>query len=176
MMDIEVHFEGLAELDEQLSKLSAAVAAKQVYGALSYATTPMMKKIKADAPKAAEAYFRYWKGGKKTGKGSKSKKERRLITPGILKKSIRRWRVKGLPDSYGIGLGVKKAKLEYIPFYWYFIENGTSKYAATPFIRPAFDTGKEDAVKRYMDKLRINIDKVIAKQALENPDMSGVDD
>lgn len=166
-MDITVEFEGLQELEEQLQALTAVVAKNQIYSAISYGLTPIVSEIRNNAPKAAAAYYRYSKGGKKIGGGRKSEAERHLEQPGRLRSQVRRWRVKGLPDSYGVGVGIKKKSKEYVAFYWYFIEYGTAKQAAVPFIRPAFDAGKEKAVERYMDKLRKNIDRVIAKQALE---------
>lgn len=171
-MEITIEFEGLKELDEQLLALTAVVARNQIYSALSFATTPMLREIRQNAPVADADYWRYLKGGKKIGGGKKSAKSRVLQTPGKLREQIRRWRVKDLPDSYGVGIGVKKKRSEYVAFYWYFIEyGGGADHPATPFIRPAFDAGKEKAVQRYMDKLRKNIDRVIAKQALEQPEI-----
>lgn len=163
-MDVSVEIEGLQELEDQLKALTAVVARNQIYSAISFGLTPIVSEMRNNAPKAAAAYYRYSKGGKKTG-------ERHLEQPGRLRSQVRRWRVKGLPDSYGVGVGIKKKSKEYVAFYWYFIEYGTAKQAAVPFIRPAFDAGKENAVQRYMDKLRKNIDRVIAKQALEQPEI-----
>lgn len=48
-------------------------------------------------------------------------------------------------------------------FYWKFLEFGTSKMAARPFLRPAFDMKKEDAVAAIGAKL----DERIQKYAME---------
>lgn len=46
-------------------------------------------------------------------------------------------------------------------FYWKFLEFGTSKMTPRPFLRPAFDNEKENAVKAIGEKL----DAVIQKHA-----------
>lgn len=162
-MDVSVEIEGLKELDEQLLALTAVVARKQVYSALSFGLTPMLNDVRNRAAIADNDYDRYVK---RSGKKIKYHNQ-----PGVLRDSIRRWRINGLPDSYGVGIGIRRGKRKYKAFYWNFIEYGTATQAATPFIRPAFDAGKEKAVQRYMDKLRKNIDRVIAKQALEQPEI-----
>lgn len=48
-------------------------------------------------------------------------------------------------------------------FYWKFIEFGTSKMAAKPFLRPAFDAKEHEAVKAMTDKLDERIQKAIAE-------------
>jgi HK97 gp10 family phage protein len=48
-------------------------------------------------------------------------------------------------------------------WYWRFLEFGTSKLAARPFLRPAFDTMKEKAVEAIRDKLAQSIARAAAK-------------
>lgn len=59
----------------------------------------------------------------------------------------------------------KKGKLTTNRDAWYgrFIEFGTSKMAARPFLRPAFDTTKERAVVAIVEKLRAAIARAAAK-------------
>jgi len=45
-------------------------------------------------------------------------------------------------------------------FYWRFVEFGTSKMAAQPFLRPAFEAKKEDAIKAIGEKLDERIQKI----------------
>lgn len=51
------------------------------------------------------------------------------------------------------------------PFYWQFLEFGTSKMAARPFMRPAFEAKKEEAAKEVRDALREEIEKELRKLA-----------
>ncbi|MHA6285117.1 HK97-gp10 family putative phage morphogenesis protein [Morganella morganii] len=47
-------------------------------------------------------------------------------------------------------------------FYWRFLENGTSKMAPQPFIRPAFDGKADEAADLALSKLSQAIDKVLS--------------
>ena len=49
------------------------------------------------------------------------------------------------------------------PFYWRFVEFGTSKMAAIPFLRPAFDRKKETAVRVAIATLKPLVEAEIAK-------------
>lgn len=70
------------------------------------------------------------------------------------------------PDYVQINIGVrhgkpkKNAKRQDDPFYWFFHEFGTSKMAARPFIRPAFEESKERVIEVMTDKVREGIAKV----------------
>ncbi|MCG3461067.1 HK97 gp10 family phage protein [Xenorhabdus bovienii] len=48
-------------------------------------------------------------------------------------------------------------------YYWRFLENGTSKMAAQPFIRPAFDNKSDAAAEFAMKRLNQAIDEVLSK-------------
>ncbi len=64
------------------------------------------------------------------------------------------------PDYVQINIGVrhgkpkKNAKRQDDPFYWFFHEFGTSKMAARPFIRPAFEESKERVIEVMTEKIR----------------------
>lgn len=48
-------------------------------------------------------------------------------------------------------------------YYWRFVEFGTSKLSARPFLRPAFERNKEEAVKVMKDRLRRSIEQQAKK-------------
>lgn len=50
-------------------------------------------------------------------------------------------------------------------YYWKFVEFGTSKMAAKPFLRPSFESKKEEAVKVIGEKLDEGIQKAAAELA-----------
>lgn len=146
--------QGLDELDKKLEELGNDLAGKALFSAAMYALTPMVKDAKAFAAKAKEPHEMYYPNGTKVE-----------VQPGLLKTAIKKRR---LPKSehkgefaqgavVGIYIG-KGTKQKVYPRYWHFIERGTVKQPATPFIRPAFDRNISLTVTRFAEKLseRIN--------------------
>jgi len=62
-------------------------------------------------------------------------------------------------------LAGKKRDVNRDSFYWRFVEFGTSKMAAKPFLRPAFEAQKENAVKRIGESLDEGIQKAARELA-----------
>lgn len=86
------------------------------------------------------------------------KKEAKANAPvdkGVLKSSIRSKQMK-YTEKPAVGIYVAAKG-----FYWYFVENGTSKMAAAPFLRPAADSKHEEGVERFKEKWKAEIDKVL---------------
>ena len=48
-------------------------------------------------------------------------------------------------------------------FYFFFLEFGTEKMAARPFLRPAFEARKEDAMNTIITELNAGIDRAVRK-------------
>ncbi len=153
-MNINTEIEGLEDLDQQLQRLvSIATEEKYVMNACSYAMTPIIAEAKRLAPKAEKDYIRHRRGHKVE------------VKPGGLKKAISRKRVK-LSNSRGVALQIKYGKA----FYWRFLEYGTPHMLAVPFLRPAFDAKKAQALQRFKDRYRKYVDDVIQRQAIEAGD------
>jgi HK97 gp10 family phage protein len=49
------------------------------------------------------------------------------------------------------------------PNYWWFVEFGTSKMAAQPFMRPAFEGKKAAALREVLSSLQRGFDAIVAK-------------
>ena len=59
----------------------------------------------------------------------------------------------------------KRYKVEGQAFYWKFLEFGTSKMSARPFLRPAFESRQQEAVRVMADQLKTEIEKQARKLA-----------
>lgn len=160
--------EGLDDLDARLGELSNALAGKALYASLNYASAPMLKEAKQRAPKAEAAYRRYMSSGQgESTANGKSKRAKRgegkfeVYKPGTLRRSIKRGRLTKMSEfknkGAAIGLFISNKKGDQAPYYWYFVEYGTAKMAATPFMRPAFDNNIEIFIERFNERLDIEI-------------------
>lgn len=64
----------------------------------------------------------------------------------------------------GVRNGKKYKKADKDAYYWRFLEFGTSKLPAKPFLRPAFDSKKNQAVTEIAKKLKERIDKYASEK------------
>lgn len=146
--------QGLDELERKLGELDNKLAGKAIYNALSYALTPVVKDAKKFAAKAKEPHTIVYSSGKKVD-----------IKPGLLRTAIKKRRVpkSEMKGEFGqgaaMGMYIGNGRNKVHPFYWRFIERGTSTRPATPFIRPAFDNNVQLMIERFSGKLNENIDK-----------------
>ena len=162
---VEVRIEGLSELDEALSQFSDRIAKKAVNSALTYAITPMVKEAKAKASVAEKTHKMLY------GRYSSQNVQ---VQPGLLKEAIKKRRLKKseltkLGASAGVAIYVGKSnKQKLYPKYWTFVEYGTTKMVAIPFLRPAFDATVRVSLDRFYDKLADNIAKEQSAEILDN--------
>ncbi len=130
---ISVKTEGIDEILRKLKRLPERVQKNVVVGAVRASAKPIIK-------------------------------EARLLVPvrtGTLKKSIgikkRRSKEKNI-ISFSVAPLSKKGG-----FYGKFVEFGTKKMSAHPFLRPAFEKKGEDSISSAKEYMRKRIDKEIAK-------------
>ena len=136
---------GLADLEEALQELGNAVAGKVLYNALMTAAIPIQDTAIAMAPQAVKPYYRYKRRGKK---------------------------VRGKAAAGQPAAGTTTEREAYVgvswqgnAFYGRFLEFGTAKMAARPFLRPAFDARSGEALGIFMDRLRENIERARRRAA-----------
>lgn len=160
-MTITFEIEGLDDLQKQLSSLVSLAKEKQLtQGAAMFALGDMYKEVRKQAPVAEQSYFRYYRGSAKARRQGSPESSKRHVAPGTLRKSIARKRVK-LENSVGVGIYVKNKA-----FYWRFLEYGTPKMTAKPFLRQPFETTKEQSVARFKERYKKYIDQIIKKQGV----------
>lgn len=133
----------------------------------------MAKKLREFGPKVGRKHLRA-----ATSKGAAviRKKARELapVDTGEMRKDIQQKRVKTEGDhiaSFSVytrsgkrsRLSGKARNVDKDSFYWKFQEFGTAKMPAQPFMRPAFESEKENAV----DEIGAELDKRIQKEAAD---------
>lgn len=86
-----------------------------------------------------------------------------IAQPGNLRKNIITKRLqrneRSLTQQYIVKVRQGSGKAGKDAFYWSFVEFGTVKMAAQPFMRPAFEGGKEKAVEKIKERLKSRIDR-----------------
>ena len=157
---IKVH--GLQELSQTLMKLPKELEKRVIMGALRAAGQTIRKDAMARAPI--------------------------LETPdprrraGTLRKNISVRRVKGKTAVYVGVFGASRKKIAAFkaagggkgannpddPYYWKWVEFGAKKMAARPFLRPAFEAQKYEALRMFEVYMRKRLAKEARKVALAN--------
>lgn len=130
-MEFKATFHGLEEIEKLLKALPDKPAKRALDGGMRAGGKVIQRDAIERAPvlKGPPRVVMY--RGKK-----------RIIVPGLLRKSIIVRRVKDGPASVNFAISVTK-----LAFWAHMIEWGTSKMRAMPFLRPALDAKGEEAIK-----------------------------
>lgn len=156
MVDLQ-HVQGLRELQDSLKKLPDNIARNVLRGAVGAGASVIRKEAQAKAP----VY---------TGEVSKGHPP-----PGTLKRAIVQKQIRELSSLFKqvfyvtVRRGKKYTKqgkgsnLSQDAFYAAWVEWGTSKMPARPFMRPAFEAKKEAAVQAIKEYLTKRIPEEAAK-------------
>jgi len=160
-MDFNFKIDGFSDLAEQLASLVSLAKEKQLtQNALFYASQPIFEEIKANAPRAEKAYYRYYRGSLRQRKRGNPQNSRKLKRPGTLRRNIARKRIR-INGGVAVGIYVKPKA-----FYYRFIERGTPVIRAVPFIRPAYDRHKELSVFRFKQKYGEYVSTAFARKRI----------
>lgn len=148
MIDTKLDFTGLLDISSDLDALSKSQSRKVLRDSTRSAATV----IKEEAVKRAPM---------RTGKLAKNivvltqRSRNGDISSGV--------HIRGRNPRTGNSDNKLKTKDSRNAFYWRFVELGTSKMAAVPFIRPAYDARQEEAVKVAFDRANRAIDEALTK-------------
>ena len=142
MIKIDSHVEGLAELEQFLQTLPDDIARKMLRSSLMGAARPIMRQAQENVRQLFGGSSRYTgtleagivRGRAKTGLAARV--DVKLKKPRGKGKST----VNGVPKEFGDD-----------PFYGRFLELGTSKMSAKPWLKPAA-MDKQDEAGREMNK------------------------
>ena len=120
-MRIEIELEGARELEQQLDTLGQGVRNKVIRDALRQAVKLLETETKSRAP----------------------------VRTGTLRRAIHT-RVKMSKQQAEAYLSISEGHTErHDAFYWRYVEHGTRRAPAQPFIRPAFDRRRKDIIRLY---------------------------
>lgn len=153
MADLQ-NVEGLREIQSALQQLPDRIARNVLRGAVGAGASVIRQEAKLRAPVA--------EGPQRPD----------APPPGTLKRAVYSKQIRELSSVakqvyfVGVRRGRKYRKVgkQYMDaFYWWFVENGTSKMAARPFLRPAFEAKKNEAVEAIRLYLLKRIPDEVAK-------------
>lgn len=151
---VSVKVQGLSELAQALKDLPERIGRNVLRGATSAGAAVIRKEAKALAP--------VYTGPMSAGHPP----------PGSLKRGIYQSQQRQLSSlvqqTFHVGVrtgkGMKnKAGQSVDPYYWRFVEFGTSKMSPKPFMRPAFEAKKTAAVEAIRQYMAERIPKEAAK-------------
>lgn len=153
-----VKLEGIEELKRSLAGATSKIRTKAVRGALRKAGQVISKEAKQNAP-VLSAPTKTRKPGtvKQAIAVRNSKFARQAGNEGVFVG------VRPLRGSRQKKLGKAGAKNPNDPFYWRFVEFGTKKMKARPYLSPAADNKGNEAIKTFMDSVIPQIEKLNAK-------------
>ncbi len=157
MAKTTIKIDGLRDLGEAMRGLSADVNKKIAFAGVLAGANVIKKKAIAKAPKSEKPHFVRLLA---SDRGANA--DAVLVQPGNLKKNIVNKRQKSpLTAEYIVTVRGKK-KDGYAARYGRLVEFGTVHHAPEPFLRPAFDTGKEEAVQAIASRLDARVKKAQA--------------
>jgi HK97 gp10 family phage protein len=164
MVKSSMEIKGLKELMDALVKLPKEInKQKVVLRALHDGARPMVAEAKRLAPVLDETktYTRVGAKGKQYKyRGTKYRKRgalRSAITQHTSRTEYNSVWVRVRSKSYIFGANKKGARVG-DPNYWWLVEFGTSKMAARPFMRPAFETKKRESALLIRESLARGIE------------------
>ncbi|QGY29072.1 HK97-gp10 family putative phage morphogenesis protein [Pantoea cypripedii] len=148
MIDTKLDFSGLLDLSDDLMALSKAEN----------------RKVMRDATRAAATVFKDEVVKRAPVRTGKLKKNIVVMTQrdrdGNIASGVH---IRGTNPRTGNSDNRLKTNDSRNAFYWRFVELGTSKQPAVPFVRPAYDARQEEAAKVAFARANQAIDEILTK-------------
>ena len=158
MIQVSAKVEGLNELETQLRALGLEVGVKTLRAALMATAAPLRQEMKRLAPQSRGEPRR-----RRSKRGGVVE-----IRPGFLKSRIRARsaiRRVGRSSRYLGGDQVALVRVGAFTPYAGYVEYGTSKTPAQPFVRPAAHAKRGELDTRFKTYLKKRIDKAVERNA-----------
>lgn len=138
--------QGLKELSQKLNALGQTVAARNLKGAARDAMLPVEQAARARVPVGSEIH--------KTYKG-------RTVTPGFAQRNVKR------ASTFSRARGVVRGMVGVAREAFYavaFLERGTSKMPAQPWLVPAFESVQAQVLTRFRKSLEDRIARIAKRR------------
>lgn len=157
-----LRIEGLTQLNATLRALPERLEKNVVLGALRAAAQVIRKDAMARVPVLQNPHPNRKPGTVRraiTVRRSRTTKNSVYVgVAGLSRKSIAAFKASGAQNG---------AVNPDDPYYWIFLEFGTAKMPAKPFLRPAFEAKKFEALRRFEEYLKKRLVKEALKLARE---------
>lgn len=139
--------EGVAELTAKLTDLGVKLAAKELKGSVKAALKVALLAARASIPIGTEPHLTY---------------RGRLVAPGFAARSLT---IKTKLDKRA-GSAVALLGVTQEAFYaLQFVELGTAKMPARPWLRPAFASSEDAMLQGLADEMRKRVERIAKKRA-----------
>ncbi|EAA2042786.1 HK97 gp10 family phage protein [Salmonella enterica subsp. enterica serovar Lome] len=149
MIDFSLDFSGLNDIAKDLELLSKAETNKVLRDSTRAGAEVVRREVVSTAP------VRTGKTKRNVVVITQKARRRGEISSGV--------HIRGVNPETGSSDNTMKKDDPNNAFYWRFVELGTSKMAAKPFVRPSFDAKVDEAAKVAIDRMNLAIDTVLAK-------------
>ncbi|EPJ3801829.1 HK97-gp10 family putative phage morphogenesis protein [Morganella morganii] len=147
---------GLSELSRKMQELGRKVSGNISRRAMNNGADVLKKEIRQRVPVLEKTTPRRRRGTVKRNIRSKTRLRRNgQVKTRIWVKSLPGKKVKAFKQATGKSAALNPDD----PFYWWFVEFGTSKMAAKPFMRPGFEAKKEAAAEAVVRTLKEETEK-----------------
>ena len=152
----EIKISGLSELAQRMQDIARKTRNQSARKAMNAGASALKEEIKHRVPILKETVPHRRKGTIKRNIRSKTKVQRNgQVKTRIWVKSLSGKKVSAFKQATGKSAALNPND----PFYWWFVEFGTSKMPAQPFMRPGFEAKKETTAKVIVQTLKEEIEK-----------------
>lgn len=150
-----IHIRGLRELQDAMRQLPAKVDRDLLNDGLLKGAALVRDDARRRAPLLSHADPRRLRGTlQRAIQAIRVRPEGYTATVLVRVRQLTKGQIRSFKRRQGRGRGRGAQDNPRDPFYWPFVEFGTSKMAARPFLRPAFESRKVQAVNEAIDRFR----------------------